>query len=481
MNPNNNNSLRFFLNFKNSFGKIEITEPVKFDGATYVIEQEKMRYGRDVSFMNESLDLFFYKGIYDTSQNPLQLPNGTILYNLTQCFEQLIEAFKYSGWESEIEFIVEKNDVSFITGVLDLANAETDEVTYLSCKVVQDTGRQIIKRREDIVVDMFSNENVDREPITPLQTTNILLKAKPITQESEWFLPNTTAVIGNAANAINGITKSGIENTLSYIPDGFQDGEECVYLEAQNDLNDVKVKLIDWRIRNNNLAATTDVFQVVYSVYPIGGFDPNNYIVLDTFPEETWIENYNREFTLDFIPRGFRLNIFLFCDCPAPLSTFIFSQGKVNIKAVSTALDSVIKGVRYIDYLKQTVKSLNGSNVIAPKFDVGGKYYDQFVFTGNLIKGRNDLPFPVKFKEAYETIQEVNADFQINDDNIFVGQYADYYPNNELASLEAYPDETSKKGFNQRFAINEFEFSYKTFEEDRDEANTTDAIHTKSQ
>jgi hypothetical protein len=481
MNPNNNNSYRFFLNFKNSFGCIEITEPVKFDGASFVIEQEKGRYGRDVSFMNESLDLFFYKGIYDVSENPLQLPNGTIIYNLTQCFEQLIEDFNNTGWESEIEFIIEKSDVSFITGVLDMFNAETDGLTFISCKVVQDTGRQLIKRREDIVIDMFSNENVDREPITPLQTTNILLKAKPITQESEWFLPNTTAEIGNAVNAINAITKSGIENTLSYIPDGFQNGEECVYLEAQNDLNDVKVKLIDWRIRNNNLDSTTDVFQVVYSVYPIGGFTPDNYIVLDTFPKQTWIQNYNREFTIDFIPRGFRLNIYLFCDSPAFVSTFIFSQGKINIKAVSTAIDSVVKGVRYIDVLKQTVKSINGSTVNAPKFDVGGKYYNQFVFTGNLIKGRNDLPFPVKFKEAYGTIQEVNADYQVNENNVFIGQYADYYPNKELASLPSYPDESSRKSFNERFAINDFEFEYKTFEEDRDEANTTDAIHTKSQ
>ena len=87
MNPLNNNSYQFFLNFKNSFGLLEITEPVKFDGASFVIEQDKERYGRDVSYFSD-IDLFFYKGFYDTSLNPLMLPNGTIVTNLTQGFEQ---------------------------------------------------------------------------------------------------------------------------------------------------------------------------------------------------------------------------------------------------------------------------------------------------------------------------------------------------------------------------------------------------------
>ena len=56
---------RFFLNFKNnSVGRLEITEPIGFDGATFTIEQDKKRYGRDVSYGSEEVSLDFYSGVY---------------------------------------------------------------------------------------------------------------------------------------------------------------------------------------------------------------------------------------------------------------------------------------------------------------------------------------------------------------------------------------------------------------------------------
>lgn len=480
MNPLNNNSYTFSLNFVNSFGLIDITEPIKFDGASFVLEQEKTRYGRDLSFLNESLDLFFYKGVYDVAENPLQLPNGTIINHLTQGFEQLLEEYKRTGWESEVQFIIKKSGVSFITGVLDFQNAETDGVNYLSCKVVQDTAKQIIKRREDIVIDMFNDEDLDGNYIDPLQTTNILLKAKPITQESEWFLPTSTFILGSASNAINAISKSGIEDSLSYIPDNLQEsGEIFKYIRAVNDLNNVNVKITNLSVTNNNI--TDGNISIGYKVAEEGNFGAYPFIVLDTYDDDFNIINYNKEFNIDFIPRGFVLYIYLFDTGFNASSTHFYTSGKINIRATSTAIDTVVKGVRYIDILKQTAKATGQMPLTAPKFDVGGKYYNQFAFTGNLIKGRDDLAFPVKFKDAFETITEVNADFQINDENIYVGQYADFYPNKELASLPSYPDESSKYKFNSRFAINEFSFKYKTFEEDRDEENTTDSIHTDTQ
>jgi hypothetical protein len=40
---------RFFLNFKSDLtGRVEISEPVAFDSANFVIEQDKKRYGRDI-------------------------------------------------------------------------------------------------------------------------------------------------------------------------------------------------------------------------------------------------------------------------------------------------------------------------------------------------------------------------------------------------------------------------------------------------
>ena len=97
---------RFYLNFKSdTIGRLEITEPIGFDGATFTIEQDKKRYGRDVTYGNEEVSLDFYSGVYS---------NG-----LTFEFENLINYYKEFGFESEVEFIVNKNGIDFVVGLLD--------------------------------------------------------------------------------------------------------------------------------------------------------------------------------------------------------------------------------------------------------------------------------------------------------------------------------------------------------------------------
>ena len=125
---------RFFLNFKNdNTGRVEISEPVKFDSANFVIEQDKKRYGRDVFYGNEEVSLEFYKGIYE---------NG-----LTHEFERLIQYYNDFGFESEVEFIVQLDNIDFVVGILDFELAETDQIEYFKTKVIQNTKQAIVKRR----------------------------------------------------------------------------------------------------------------------------------------------------------------------------------------------------------------------------------------------------------------------------------------------------------------------------------------------
>ena len=46
------NSVKFFLDFKDSIGKVEICEPIGFDASNFKVEQEKGRYARDISFVD---------------------------------------------------------------------------------------------------------------------------------------------------------------------------------------------------------------------------------------------------------------------------------------------------------------------------------------------------------------------------------------------------------------------------------------------
>lgn len=241
---------RFYLNFKNegSFGRMEITEPIGFDGASFVVEQEPKRYGRDAYKINEEINLNFYKGNYDPTTIQTT-PNGTNVYHLTMGFDFLIDNFNTYGFESDVDFEIELDNVVFIPANLDFQTSETDGYTYFSCKAVQTQAKQLIKRRSDIVTDIFSTEDLDGNEVAPAQTENILLKAKPIQQISEWLghtgfyrVRNVTSGDNTSYfNGTNNIIKSNIDDTLGYLPSS--DPRDMTYIEALNDLVNVNIKV----------------------------------------------------------------------------------------------------------------------------------------------------------------------------------------------------------------------------------------------
>lgn len=482
----------FYLNFKNdATGLIEITEPVKFDGASFTVEQDKSRYGRDISYGNEEVSLEFYDGIFD---------NG-----LTMGLFQLLDYYKTYGFESEVEFILKKNGVNFTIGLLDFQMAKTDLLTYFECKIIQENNRAIINRRKDINVDVFSDKDLDLNTITPLATENILLKAKPVLQVSEWkSIGSETFPIDSTDpteiwclfNFAQTNVSYGIENSLGWLSNKIytatiSDAEKFGLIYAQNKLNNIKV------------TATIDMTYVVtQGVFPDFGFmalylcwgdtfDPSNtsttrhLLYNDTWGasvEKTVLLNETFEYTIDEVNQGGKVWLFWagigYVDCNIDVTHRNFI---IKVDAVSTSIDSIIKGVRYVDLFKQNIKSISGLTIDAPKFDVAGEFYEQFAFNGKLIRQYTDKPFYVNFKDLAEGLQELNADYQINQNNVFIGQYNDFYNNVDLGGFLQAPDSEFNTNFNDRYSINSFNYSYKTFEQNKDESNTIDSIHTDAQ
>jgi len=510
----------FYLNFKNdATGLVEITEPVKFDGASFTVEQDKGRYGRDISYGNEEVSLEFYEGTFD---------NG-----LTMGLTQLLDCYKNYGFESEVEFILKQNGTTFTVGILDFQMAKTDLITFFECKVIQENNRAIIKRRNDINVDVFSDKDLDLNTITPLATENILLKAKPVLQVSKWVsgfpevgqgliiddgfyidFPSEYAYLNN----LQQVKSSGIDNTLGYLDNQLKwtsstesssTRENFGFILAQNEMTNISIKMNNIDIQSYLYTRKSDLPYIITGFYRVKmeivwGFDTvsflgkytifDNQIDTDGLTEGFQYYNYSGDVSIDipYLPRGAK--IWIYCtghnnrtSAKATYNTFGSLQSQTIIKAfdltitgTSTAIDSVIKGVRYIDLFKQNIKSISGLTVDAPRFDIDGEFYEQFAFNGKLIRQYNNKPFYVNFKDLTEGLQEVNADFQINDNNVFLGKYDDFYTNNDLGGYLQAPDNEFISNFNERYTINSFDYAYKTFEENKDEANTIDGIHTKA-
>lgn len=508
------NNYKFQLIFNNisQFSDLTITEPVKFDGASFVLEQDSGRYGRDILYLNDNVDLFFYDGTYDVTENPLMLPNGTIINNLTQGFEHILEARNLKGFEAEIEFKVFNNDTEFTFGVLDMQNLETDNYSFVKCKVLQNTNKQLIKRRNDYVVDLFSNEDADGNYIEPLVPENILLKAKPNNQFSSWSSNDflySSQFFGSQSAAqfpiFRQINDYEIEDTLTSFfdvfdnPNGAGDASDFFaearqnlrFINALTDLSDItlSIKNLNLSCSFSGIVPVTKRLSVIYGTgYNVGEFE-----FIDLFYSEDdtiLINDQDYEVNIPFVPSGGYISVIFSVFDPYTLPTTTpSSSGGVNISngatmeinLTSTAIDTVIKGFRYVDAIKQNVKSISTLDLDAKDFDINGEHYNNFVFSGNLIKGRDDVAFSTKFKDLSEGLKELNYDYQVLNDKVYIGKYEDFYTDVELASLPVYPDERFISRFNERFALNLFSYQYKTFESDKDESDTSDAVHTDTQ
>jgi len=508
-NPINTGSYRHYLNFKKlNLGMIEISEPIGFDAASFVLMQDEGRYGRDVTYMNEEISLSFIKGYFNRIATGYYDQYGRFIRNLTHGFDQLIECYQKVEFESEVEYILEKNGVQFITGVLDVSNAETDLIKEFKCKIIQNTKKALLKRRKDVEVDVYSDKDCDLKPIPPLQPVNILLLAKPVYQISVWekspqVVLDSLLRYGNFA--VN-ITSSGIDDTLTPFDNypnltGLTDTINTLkYVRALNDLTGVKLKIdltgsLEY-ITNFNVLGDTDE-SVRLSLNYVIFQEP--YSFGSAFPDTLWFKTLGGnsaqsfvlptllEFDLPDVQNGFCLAVWWDCHHihTDPVGDenhrpyVKFNTLKQTISATSTAFNSVIKGVRFCDYAEQNTKSIAGMSLDAALYQYRGKHYNNFVFNGYGIRQFNK-PFYSIFKKNAEQLREINGDFQINENRIIFDNFKGFYRNVDMGGLVVLPDEKQKHSVNQRFTFNTIEIKFNEFEQDRDEKNTTDSIHTQA-
>jgi len=517
---------KHYLNFKNdSVGLIQITEPVGFDASTFTLEQETGRLGRDVRYMSEDLGLTFEQGLYEPIATPIALPSGEDVYYLTMGLPFLLDYKKRFGFESIVEYILEKDGSTFVTGVLDFKEGKCDGLSYFSCKVIDNDLRAKLKRNLEVNVDLFSDKDLDGNDIDPIETTNILLKAKPLAQLSEWRSSetNVTATVEvNNWNVVNIpirrtffnnlqiLEKSGIENTLSYLDNtldwaggssGSEQSDNFVFIKAITELSNVVLDFKGFKLTHSFFADSGITGTNTIKFIIAWGFDTENPIgeiekFSTTFSVDGETIVFEEDFSINipFVPSGAYIFVYgvskIERTSPSTGTTFpedflnsvsVLNDYTLQITATSTAIDSVIKGIRWKDLIYQNVKRVNGFDTTQPRFEAGGEFYDQFVFNGKLIRQFTDKPFYANLKNTFETLKEVNGDFQINSNGVFVGLEEDFYTNNEIIALVEAPDNDFEDNFSQKMSINRIEYNYKTFESDRDEKNTIDSMHTQSQ
>lgn len=537
-----NKDFQLVLVFKNieGFTEVPITQPSGFETFSQKIVQKKKGYARDIQSIEDSITLTFFKGAFEKVDFKTTLPNGIEVEHLTMGYEFLIEAYKQKGFETKCELHIINKDIIYIVG--DVKIIGTDEQNFVKAKILQSGKKQLLKRRSSIKVEVLGDNDLDDNYIGKAKTEKILIKSKPTEQKSEWnvapyvgytYNQNNQTFHNMYQNPFNIIKVNGIDGTISPYDKaiGTWNGDENqinkIYdfgiIDAIEDLVDVKVTIpslfISYYIPTNKEFTedwnnSKQAFSVQFLTLPKGEDKVdasdiiNSHSELFAHPnsgapdkkyslEYKGIESVNQfntvfkgdakrydvklkdvTFTIPSVPRGTRL-----CwiwDMGRDYAITNWRDGRTIIKVTAKGIDRVLNGVLYKDFLENVAKKTSGHDLKAPQFDKGGEHHLQFVMNGDMLRGR-ESKFPVSFKDAYENLVEVNCDYQANENEIIIGHESNFYPNIDLGAFMIAPDDSYEVSPNDKLAINELSFSYNNYEQDKDERNTQEAIHTESQ
>jgi len=490
--------------------EIEVLEPINFDASSFIVEQDNKKWGRDIYKGNEEISLYFGNEIGEPLAFERVLNNGMILRHKNSGLDLLLQINKELGSEAVVYWKLQFG-TELLLFELDFGTAKTDDLTYIELKVIQNLEQAKIKRREKVKIDAFATKDLDDNTIAPITTKKLFMKAKPIVELSKWGEKDIEGL--SVISSGNGFTHDlaiPLSNALinyeigdSFAPfDIFWGGKDLdintvrryiydnKFLTAQTDLTNIKVT-----IKKLSISGATSQGRI-YLRYGTTFFDSDgNFISAGNTPT-TYLENElnfisiteeDYEFTIPFMTVGESLWIdtSMFFSSSSLMGVSMqytnFKVEEIKITTTSTAISSVINAVRYIDLIEQNYKAIGATPVIAPKFDVGGQFYNNFCFNGKLIRQITNEPFYLELTDTLESLEEFCADSQVNEGNNYIGQYTDFYSNVDLGGFIIAPDKDFTIEKNERYLINKFTFGYKKYQKDNDEANTLDAIHTDSE
>jgi len=498
---------KHYLNFKDLplIGKIQVSEPFGFDGQSHKVKQDDGRYGRDVIIANETIKLKFLKDHFEFIATPQMLIDGVPFNHASHGFEYLAYLFEQNGWESEVEYIIEKNGTSFTTGIIDFftANVKEDEIEF---SIIQNTNRELIKRREDIYIDAFSDKDLDGNAITPCQTSNILLRAKSIITESEWKSPEPFgfAVVSDRTHYCNPaqeIVKFEINDTLDWLDPLIAINATSVDIEANNfaifkalnEMSDIQISITDLDYKfffpiGANQRRVQQQFVLSWGYLaeaPIGTHSFFNVYYDENTPPTDYFNNSDYNYTIPYLPSGAKVFLYFRIGVDTAFSdqSVIISSLNIKVNTTETALDSVIKGIRLIDLIKHNVNSISGLPVTSNVYDIGSKNYNNFAFNGYLISQILDKKFINTFNDLMNIPTELNCDYQINSNAVEILHYDNFYRNNEISVFIELPNEENESEFNKRYFLKSLEYGYNksSFENSENSKGTLDDVHTETQ
>jgi hypothetical protein len=452
----------FFIFGEQPQKKFYIDEPIGYRSVPFILQRQDDGMGLDVS-LNGDENRFTL-----TDQRDHQLP------------EMIYYRDRY-GFEANVVFGIIFENGEELLSQIDFQTSTTDDFSYFEFSTITESSKQVFKRHFSTKVDMFSSLGINGEFIEPLVPVNMLLQAKPSIQTSRWektgtedyevFVPTPFIT---AINPGQNLISSEVKDTYTFfdlsVPVGGTSGgvEPFKILTAASNLRNVNLIVKNLKMEcpsgSNLIRMYVAVGDTTIKLRDITGGGLINEDVLYDFGQ---------------VPRGESLSLFWIVQGGSKLNFDYFA-----ITAESTAYNTVTPAFRLIDVMKQIAKSTAGLDIFAPRYNIGGEFYDTVMTNGKMLGGNITDPFYVSWEDLINSVKgEGNGGYEISlNGNVFVGVEDDFYTNIECGVFEDIQFDTLKKDTDAKMAINTFKLNFSNYQslKENTEPNSGSTIHGES-
>lgn len=480
----------------------EIAEPIGFDSAKFVMKQERM-WARDLTyFAIDGLTFPKAKGLLIETAQQVN-PQGDFYNRLDYGLFWLLENRRIKGSEMKVGYRVSVNGVVFREFELDTRDDSlTDGKTYFKCKLIEIGLVADHKRNLKNTFDAFSDKNVKDEAITPIESFSYLAKAIPLVRKATFKTPSefsfdfiNTPTFGNftGINPSQQLANEGLSNPLGWLSPQVNTNEYLDFgafglFQAVVSTTAVTVTVdidMDYEFLNGGGslvgAGSIGLYLYVGSDVSIGNLR-QTFFYDSVSPSQNASGTINQTFTFEIDEVEVSKKVFL----------FIYSRGvgdrrikgvirkqTITVDATEKEIDIVIPAVTYENLVIQSGKFVNDLPIDSQVTTFGGCLYNQAIFNRASIGNRKEM-FTTPEK-VYSQLEEVCADIEFSQEKIQIRHRLGFYENVEIASFLVIPSDEYSEPFNETYLINNYQFGYKNFEQEKTEKGTSRAVHTQSE
>jgi len=413
----------------------EICEPIGFDGAEFIIEQNSGRYSRDViKFAVDKLKFVDANGGLATTTQQIN-PQGDYSEFRDYGLQWLLHALRLKGFEAKVYYKLSANGTTLRIFQFDFTEEPlTDGKTYVECKLIDNGTVMSVKRTFESKFNAFSDKDWAGNTITPISTFNYLKRAIKSTKVSKWENTsnfNLNIPLPSFYNPLQSLVLTDVENSVTFFQTytaGTDPFFDFPILKVKRTLTNLEFK-VNFSFNNRidpNFAGGLRFFIQV-------GTDSLN-IRDQVITQIPYIEdtdsNFTATITLPVAYIGETVSVYF----AQAVNNVTFYPSTIELTTTSQSVDTVMKAFRWIDLIKQASKFKGNLPIKAQLFDVGGVHYNNAIFNKRMMTSRTDY-FYITPKDVFESVQEVNCDYEIDESEIFVDHQTQFYKNVEIVSL----------------------------------------------